>query len=82
MTLGVAFVQDEIAVSNAVHTHVHDGLIAHAHSHTAVAIRTPSASPLLSVFAWPAVVVIVLVGLTSSALWAVHKVVQAFFGAQ
>ena len=43
VTLGIAFMQDEIAIRHAVHAHVHDRLITHADGHTSIACPGPMA---------------------------------------
>jgi hypothetical protein len=73
MTLGVALVEDEVAVGDAVYTHMHDGIVAHAHCHAPVApgfgsTRTCLLTPFLAVAGLAHTVVVVIVALAARAL--------------
>ena len=77
VTLRIVLVEYEVAISHAIYTHVHDGLVAHAHSHAAIAaarpmalhgqgvVRRVRALALLSVFAGvqarPTIIIVVVV---------------------
>jgi len=37
LALGITFMKNKVSVRHAVHAHVHYGLVAHAHRHTAIA---------------------------------------------
>ena len=43
VTLRIVLVEYEVAISHAIYAHVHDGLVAHAHSHAAIAAARPMA---------------------------------------
>ena len=46
MALRVSIMKNEVAIGDAINTHVHDGLVAHAHGHTTVA------SSAMTVLTW------------------------------
>ena len=86
VALRVALMQDEVAICDTIDAHVHNGLIAHAHSHTTIAATSPvtlNRLARLPVFLaitqlLPHVVLFVIVRLTASALRALMS--ETFFG--
>ena len=60
VALIIAFsIEDEVTVSDAIDTHMHDRLVAHAHCHAALAMRAVAAT--LVMLCIPALLVGVLV---------------------
>jgi len=81
VALIVALVEDEVAIGDAVDAHMHNGFVAHAHLHAALAVRAIATNlVVLPLFVRVAhAVLLVVVRLTA---WALGSwMAEAFLGA-